>query len=785
MTAVAKSMIRSVMKTVLAAGVALLFMGPAMADRGPAVQTGEQWSEWRPLSEGFVGRRREPPGLERAVEHRRLPEVKAQDLREPTTQATAQNRAATTGTAAPATSAWLKTREPGLYGVTIDDLAAGAGMDAGELRNRAQSGHLALRNEEKPVSWHFDSENNRLLFAAQAYETFHAEGNAYQLVFAQTPNPQRMTERRDPQFQGTGQLTPFRDSVRFEEEPDMQFYLWPVASEPDADYWFWDYLFGGHKDLIEVTLRLPAPAADGTGVLRVELRGWTKLNPGNEHQVYAELNGVQVGSVLAWDGFETAKLVAQFDQGLLNPDGDNTLRLRNIYAPGTNPGQFLNAIEVDYLRLPVADNGQIWMRNVARGAQVVTGFASSEIQVIESPVRNAVLRRNVHVYPYGDGWAVAFEARGGGDYLIAETSALPTPAFDAREQTDLKARNHRADYLIIAPREFSETAQALADYRQGRHGVAKVVWLDDIYKAFSAGRVDPFAIGRFMNHVRRQWAQAPSVVVLVGKGSLDRKNRMGYGDNFLPVLMTANPWALAPSDARLLGFENGITPFAYGRLPIMSDAEGLAYVEKLARHETRVRSGEQGAVVAADNPDDAGDFHAHSVETTQRLFDLGFDAALQLFHPRDPVRAALTNSATWNQATYVSYDGHGSVQQIGNHREGFLTAPDARALQNQYFPVFAALTCASGDDSLPATRSLAAALVLNPEGGAIAALAPTGLSLGRDAHVLGLAFVDELFGWNHSVGAAVRAAKQAVNGQISDFMSPMYAVLGDPAAHAE
>ncbi|MCU0832918.1 MAG: C25 family cysteine peptidase [Chromatiaceae bacterium] len=799
-------MIRSAMQTALAAGVAALFAGPAVAEPEASAPASEPWGEWRALSEGFVGRRREPPGLERAVEHRRLPEVEIQArlldrpgapglARAAEARALAQSAAAALSAGAAvrtnAQSAWLKTGEPGLYGVSLDALALEAGMNASQLRNRARSGRLNVLNDGRPVSWHYDRGSDRLLFAALAYETFYAEGNAYQVVPAQTPDPQRMTETRPASGRGRGdtaligQPTPFRESLRFEEEPDMFFNQAVAAGEPDADFWFWDYLWGGFKDSIEVTLNLPSTAAEGVGELRVELRGWTRLNPGNEHQVYAELNGVQVGPVIAWDGFETAELVAQFDQGLLNPDGDNTLRLRNIYAAGTNPGQFLDAVEVDYLRLPVVSDGQLWMRGVAGGTQAVTGLASPDVLVIESPVRGARLRGDAQVYADGTGWAVAFSANPGADFLVVESSALSAPAIDGPATDDLRSRQNAAEYLIIAPRELAGTAEALAEYRRAHFGAVKIAWLDDIYKAFGAGRVDPFAIGRFMRTAMNEWGQAPSMVLLVGKGSLDHKDRMGYGDSFVPVVMTSNPWSLAPSDARLLGFDDGITPFAYGRLPIMNDDEGLAYVDKLAGHELRLRTGERGAVVAADNPDDAGDFHAHSVEMTQRLSELGFDFARQLFHPRDQVRTALIDSVTWDQATYLSYDGHGSVQQIGNYRERFLLVADAQALRNEHLPVFTALTCAAGDDSLPATRSLAAALVLNPEGGAIASLAPTGLSLGPDAHVLGLAFVDELFGWSQPVGAAVSAAKQAVDGQISGFMSPMYGVLGDPAVRAE
>ncbi len=311
----------------------------------------------------------------------------------------------------------------------------------------------------------------------------------------------------------------------------------------------------------------------------------------------------------------------------------------------------------------------------------------------------------------------------------------------------------------------------------------QIVWLDDIYKRFSAGREDPFALGRFMQTVMSDWRQAPAMVMLLGKGSLDHKDRMGYGDSFLPVLMTANPWTLAASDARLVGFEDGNTPFGLGRLPITNDAEGLAYVDKLIGHAQQGQ-GALRAVLVADNPDGAGDFHANAADMAQRLLDLGFEGVQPLYHPLHPVRAELIRSTTWDQATYIAYAGHGAVSQLGDYRERFITAADAALLNNGLLPVFTALTCAAGDDSLPATRSLSAALVLNPTGGAIAALAPTGLSVDADAHTLGMAFTERLFGSDNTVGGAVMEAKQATDGHLRTFMSPMYSVVGDPAARA-
>ncbi|MCI5141703.1 MAG: hypothetical protein D3909_08240, partial [Candidatus Electrothrix sp. ATG1] len=206
-------------------------------------------------------------------------------------------------------------------------------------------------------------------------------------------------------------------------------------------------------------------------------------------------------------------------------------------------------------------------------------------------------------------------------------------------------------------------------------------------------------------------------------------------------------------------------------------------IQALCKAVTAGNASEQ-AVLFADDPDKAGDFHDNSDLLADRLRDgSGFSAVTKLYHPHDGVRDSMTLSDTWKTG-YVNYYGHGSATQLGNYREQYVTSEDATALSNTVFPVFTALSCSVGNFVLPGTRSLSGSLVLNPTGGAIASLAPSGLSIDNEAHLLGLAFTDNLFGNQSSVGEAVRLAKIENGERLSPFMQRMYSVIGDPAAEA-
>ncbi len=830
-------------RATIMATTAVLIAGLAFSSSAQAKQKGSDdgWSKWQSGAEGFMGRRRQSLRSDYPVEERRHPNVQARlekliqqrnrlqskldnlgkgkskkaanlekrlaKLNKKILKQSADEQkliATAAGGSNTSSTLWMHTAEEGLYAITISELAENTGKTENQLRNKARKGKLNITTGEnsdselakQAVSWHYDEGTDTILYPAKAHITFHSDENAFKFKLSGN-KAAPMAVVNGPAAASTGSPTPFRDTLIFEEEPDWGYVPWAVASEPDADFWFWDTIKNPYqnRDQLEIDLFAPAPADSGTARIQITLRGTSELYEGEEHHVSARIgegeNAVFLGSV-SWDGFNTKVLDVEFDQSLLEP-GDNKLTLDNFLtgSPETNnypnARQRLDKIELDYQRNPVALNNKLWMHNVPFGTQSVSGFTSDDILVVESPDGSAKLREDVHIGPDSNGgWKAVFNTSGNTDFLITERSELDTARITIDHKAKLRKKTNSANYLIIAPRGFEETAEALALYRGSRYSQIKIAWLEDIYYEFSAGRVDPAAIARFMKRAVDKWNLAPSMVVLLGKYTADLKDRMGAGDNFIPTAFTSTPWELAPSDGRLLGFEDN-APFAFGRIPMQEKNQGLAYIEKLRSHETRVPL--FTAVLAADNSDSAGDFHANTNDLETRFLNsLGFDSVLTLLHPDDSVRTNLINSDTW-ETDYISYDGHGSSPQIGSYYENFLSASppldnDVTRLDNSIFPIFTALTCSFGNDLAPGYPSLATTLVMNPTGGAIASIAPSSLSLDSDAQILGTALVDNLFAVNSTIGAALNDAKIQTQSELIDFMPRIYSVVGEPDIYA-
>ena len=95
----------------------------------------------------------------------------------------------------------------------------------------------------------------------------------------------------------------------------------------------------------------------------------------------------------------------------------------------------------------------------------------------------------------------------------------------------------------------------------------------------------------------------------------------------------------------------------------------------------------------------------------------------------------------------------------------------------------AGLTCAVNRFEIPGFVSLGETLVLEPNGGAVAVWAPSGLSYNQEAMILNKAFFQAVFQSGEVVlGEAVLKALEVYGeeGQFP-FMLDIYNILGDPA----
>jgi len=167
------------------------------------------------------------------------------------------------------------------------------------------------------------------------------------------------------------------------------------------------------------------------------------------------------------------------------------------------------------------------------------------------------------------------------------------------------------------------------------------------------------------------------------------------------------------------------------------------------------------ALLVADEQDDQGSFDFKEASgAVQALLPQGTATTFYRGTVDDTTLTANLLAACNQGPLLVNYAGHGSEE---TWRGDIFTSPLAETLANGYkLPLVVAMTCLNGLFQDVYTESLAEALILAPQGGAIAVFASSGLTDPGPQSVMNQEFIRVLFsGGLPTMGQAVIRAKQA------------------------
>lgn len=696
---------------------------------------------------------------------------------------------------------------PGLYKLTVTEMADAFGVKANVIENYLRKGKLALSNGGQPVAYLVAKDNSALYFYGQGLDTVYTDTNVYWLgvgdaLFMATRNT------TPPQPDSVARTFPSTQRWTKNLSADVLKKFIPalfLTGEPDGDYWYWAGVVAGGAAFSSGGLDAPGAVSAGSAMVAVELRGGSEsTTPVStpDHHVEVSVNGVVVGSG-RFNGTDRYRLEARFDQGIAGAPTilpqRNTVSLRGLRDGNWSSSFGVRSIELTYPRAYQAVGNALAFGTGDYPAVTVAGFTGSDVTVLDiSDVRRPVtVAATVEAAPAG-GYRVAVAAQSTQNaYLATTLSAAKSPKELVLDNVStLKDTKNAADYLVIAPDSLQGGAEALVALRDSKQMKALYVDLQDIYNAFNYGVEDAHAIKDFLAYAHGHWKKAPTYVVLAGKGTVDPRDFWGFHTNVLPVLLVDSPYGMIASDNRYADVvgNDGVPEMAIGRIPALSDDELLAYVDKLRNAETAAVQPDAAtwrnrAIMIADAPDSAGNFPVDS-DSVIALLPSGMsverdyyqkgqgDVYDQSFH--DGLLRSISSGAG-----LVNYTGHGGIIQLG--KTGFFTQANVAALTNgSKLPIMAALTCAVGWDFYPGgLDSLAHTLTLSPVGGVIAALVPSGLSNNDSAVELNKAFVTNVATLAVPVrigDAVLDALYQYLATNPPRFMVDIYGVTGDPAA---
>lgn len=667
----------------------------------------------------------------------------------------------------------------GLYFLDNAAIAGPLGAAAKDVRELLRGNQLRLANQGHPVAWTPAPRYTGLYFYGEAPADRYSRENVYWLDAG--------PGLRMAALPGAG-LTPANADAVFADTAARDEDRWPVTSlftDPDADFWIWDYLVAGNAASGHKTFTLAAPGATGAGTaaLTLDLLGGTDSG----HHATVALNGQPVGGG-QWRGPVAHTLEIPVDPAWLR-DGDNSLELTAVLDSGQPYSiVYLDRLALDYQRRCTAVADRLLVRGDGQAVVTVDGFSGPGITVLNvaDPARPVLLTAPAAENPAAGGYRVSFRPETPATpYLVSGPGGRPTlPALAADTPSSLKTRRNAADYLVIVPAALQEAARRLAAYREGQGLKTMVVLLEDVFDEFNWGNRHPRTIRDFLTYARNNWKTAPRFVVLAGEGTFDYRNNQGYGDNLIPPLMTGTPDGLFASDNQLAGADDSHRPaMAIGRLPVTTAAELDTVAAKIAAFEGAAGAPwRKSVLMLADDADEGGDFPAASEAvaallpgalTVDRVYlsDLGLEAS------RQEIQAALADGAGW-----LNYIGHAGVDRLA--QEGLMTSGDVTGLANgPRVPIVAALTCVVGNYAIPGYDSLAERLLLDPDGGAAAVWAPTGMSFNDQAVALNQELVRAVFASPEpTLGEALLQAMRTFGGDAAGLqMLDLYTLLGDPA----
>ncbi|MBM4036925.1 MAG: hypothetical protein FJ290_00295 [Planctomycetes bacterium] len=664
----------------------------------------------------------------------------------------------------------IAVKEAGLYRVEAPEIAALLGIPKSAIGVAIRNGRLLLSCQGKVVPYLPAPADAGILFYGQPMKSIYTDENVYWL---QAARGLLMSKGTSSGAQAGPTPGTFADTVHAEVN---RFALTAVFSDPEADFWLWDYVYVTPKSTSLATkafaVSAPDPAPTGAATLVVRLKGATATQANPDHHVVVALNGTVIGEG-RWDGTQACTLTLPFDQQLLT--AANTVTIKAVGDTGAPYSVFyLDSLDLTYRRFYLAVNGSLLCKTGDRDVVTIGRFSQRAISVFDvSDPWLPELLDGATVEEINGAFLASVPAAPGGVYYALTPDAVKAPvSVVADVPSRLTWRGNGADYVVIAPNVLMDGAKALASYRQAKRFKTMAVDLVDIYDEFNHGIANPHAIQAFLALAKGTWKTAPRYAVLAGNGTYDYKNYQGYGDNLLPPLMMATDYGLFASDTQLAP-----AGLAIGRLPAASAAEMSALVSKITAYEAASGEWTGHVVLAADKADpNAGSFPQDSDDLSglvpaPYIVDRVYLSQFPIAIARAMLLADLNDGAF-----LLNYIGHGSATQFGG--SNLLTTADVASLANgDRMPVVTAFTCLAARFDLPGVQCLGKAFVLKSGGGGIAFWGPSALAENNESKTLAIEFFRQVFGRQEAIlGDAVLKASAA-----GPASARLYQLLGDPA----
>jgi hypothetical protein len=406
-------------------------------------------------------------------------------------------------------------------------------------------------------------------------------------------------------------------------------------------------------------------------------------------------------------------------------------------------------------------------------------------------------------------------------FLITNTEHHKSPEkiekIDDPQWNVIRRPDISAQYVIITVEEFQDAANDLAklysqDIREEDRLSTIVVYQSQILREFNADIVDPHAIRQFLTYTFRNWTPPlPEYVLLLGDGTFDYRHiESEKGDIVMtyqvePSSQSGNGFVSYSADTRFVytcGSDNKMD-LAIGRINARTADEAQAVIDKIRNYILEPIYGEWRSTVTlvADDPERPHSnekYHISDSESyifkhlpgsidVKKVYLLEYpevqDASTYGVKKPDATTALLKQIE--KGTTIINYLGHGSPTVWTQEHILDMNRDMGNIKSGMKLPFWIAATCSWGQFDDITGICMPEALVVEPNNGAIAALAPTRATYPGSNR----AFINSwIMKWFNPVGAnriSLGKLLQAVScsGSGINENNEKYMLFGDPALY--
>jgi hypothetical protein len=622
--------------------------------------------------------------------------------------------------------------------------------------------------------------------------------NVYWLSVDEETDGLRMIEKDGGIFGTPPTLTMSKETIRFEKD---SLFNTSMPHEEGADHWFWDWISGPDTLNFTVPLNNVAAVLKTDCSLATEFRGYTDLGINPDHHTIVALNEYQILDD-RWDGRIRFNSLNSFPQSYLR-EGLNDITLMLPGDTGANADQlWINWFEITYWRDYVAYNDSLvfWGEGIGPHQFEVQHFISNEISVFDITESTDVKRitniefestETSNTLKFQDDLDIKHQY-----YALGENKKRTPAAIFADVPSQLHSEFNQADYIIITHEDFYDFLPPLVNLRQNQGLRLKTVKITDIYDEFNFGIKDPKAIKDFLSFTYFNWQKpAPSYVLLFGDASLDYKDFFQIGKtDFVPTHLFEsthyNTYTSSDNWFVCVSGDDNLPDMLIGRLPVNSVGDAEIVVNKMTGYDNNKTNHEWNKKVffIADNPDDKGNYAIQSDNLIHYFIPSDF-TVLKAYLDTSIIATSLDSFKNeiinrFNEGCLVvNFLGHGSDVRW-SHEHLLDTTAVTNLNNNNNLPFVVSLSCLNGYFHWPTYKSLAEALLVAQNGGAIACLSPSGFANTYVLPILSRNLYASLFqDQDYILGSAVARSKIDIFAIGETYLDHIefYNLLGDPA----